>query len=83
MLAPGSALGRQPMINRLRVAIGVFLARFSVAESVAAILQQKDTRSGLQQERGQVQPVADVAGVAVADQHDGAGGGFAPGNTRR
>jgi hypothetical protein len=53
----------------VRVAVGPELARPAAAATVAAIVEQQDVEAGVAQQRGMHHAIADVARVAVTQQH--------------
>jgi len=69
----GEAFLAEPLVCGLGVAACVFLAGMPRTSSVAAIIEDHDARAGFEQEAAEFEAVADVAGVAVANEDHPAG----------
>jgi len=66
---PGiEALLLQPGVGGLRIAISSFFTGPASTLTVAAIVEDKNTRASFEQRRAQAQPVADVPAIAMANQ---------------
>src|SRR5579862_4575610 len=66
--ADRNASGAQPVVRRLRIAIRSPLVRRAGAAPIAAVVEQQHVGAETAEDGELVEPVADVAGIAVQEE---------------